>query len=83
MQDKPVALYRTAMARKVNRTEAPIVLIVDDDVSMRWSTGRFVRSLGMRAEPFASAQHCYQRSGRPGSAFRVGGFLRKPGRTRC
>ena len=66
------------MARKVNTTEAPIVLIVDDDVSMRWSTGRFVRSLGMRAEPFASLNICYQRRGRPGSAFRVRGFLCKP-----
>jgi hypothetical protein len=34
------------MARKVNTTEAPIVFIVDDDVSVRRSTGRFVRSLG-------------------------------------
>src|SRR5215831_3025283 len=44
------------MARKVNTTEAPIVFIVDDDVSVRRSTGRFVRSLGMRAETFASPQ---------------------------
>src|SRR5580704_10989910 len=44
------------MARKVNTTEAPLVFIVDDDVSVRRSTGRFVRSLGMRAETFASAQ---------------------------
>ena len=42
------------MARKVNTTEAPLVFIVDDDVSVRRSTGRFVRSLGMRAETFAS-----------------------------
>ena len=45
------------MARKVNTTEAPLVFIVDDDVSVRRSTGRFVRSLGMRAETFASAQN--------------------------
>ena len=44
------------LARKVNTTEASIVFIVDDDVSVRRSTGRFVRSLGMRAETFASAQ---------------------------
>jgi FixJ family two-component response regulator len=44
------------MAWKVNTTEAPIVFIVDDDVSVRRSTGRFVRSLGMRGETFESAQ---------------------------
>jgi hypothetical protein len=44
------------MARKVNTTEAPLIFIVDDDVSVRRSTGRFVRSLGMRAETFASPQ---------------------------
>jgi len=44
------------MARKVNTTEAPLIFIVDDDVSVRRSTGRFVRSLGLRAETFASPQ---------------------------
>ena len=37
--------------------EAPLVLIVDDDVSVRRSTARLLRSSGMRAEGFASAQH--------------------------
>ena len=44
------------MATKTHIAEAPLIFIVDDDVSVRRSTGRFVRSLGMRAETFASAQ---------------------------
>ena len=44
------------MATQTKTTEAPLVFIVDDDVSVRRSTGRLVRSLGMRAETFASAQ---------------------------
>jgi FixJ family two-component response regulator len=67
------------MARKLNTTEAPIVFIVDDDVSVRRSTGRFVRSLGMRAETFASAQHLLP-SKRKTGALRSGSVasLRKP-----
>jgi two-component system, LuxR family, response regulator FixJ len=38
-------------------SEAPLVLIVDDDVSVRRSTVRLLRSSGVRAEGFASAQH--------------------------
>jgi signal transduction histidine kinase len=34
----------------------PLVFVVDDDVSVRRSTERLIRSLGMRAESFASAQ---------------------------
>ena len=44
------------MATKWHTTEAPLIFIVDDDASVRRSAGRFVRSLGMRAETFASAQ---------------------------
>jgi hypothetical protein len=44
------------MARKVNTTEAPIVFIVDDGVSVRRSTGRFVHSLGMGCGFFAHAR---------------------------
>ena len=47
---------KTAMATQTKTPEAPLVFIVDDDVSVRRSTGRLVRSLGMRAETFASAQ---------------------------
>jgi FixJ family two-component response regulator len=44
------------MSPKANTSEAPLVFIVDDDVSVRRSTERLIRSLGMRAESFASAQ---------------------------
>ena len=47
---------KTAMATQTKTPEAPLVFIVDDDVSVRRSTGRLVRSLGMRAETFATAQ---------------------------
>ena len=45
------------MSPCANISEAPLVLIVDDDVSVRRSTARLLRSSGMRAESFASAQH--------------------------
>jgi signal transduction histidine kinase len=45
------------MSPSANISEAPLVLIVDDDVSVRRSTARLLRSSGMRAESFASAQH--------------------------
>ncbi|MBV9391780.1 MAG: response regulator transcription factor [Verrucomicrobia bacterium] len=38
------------------RSEEPIVFGVDDDASMREALSRLFRSLGMRAEMFASAQ---------------------------
>jgi FixJ family two-component response regulator len=44
------------MSPNANTCEAPLVFIVDDDVSVRRSTERLIRSLGMRAESFASAQ---------------------------
>jgi FixJ family two-component response regulator len=44
------------MGTKANTSEAPLVFIVDDDVSVRRSTKRLLRSLGTRAESFASAQ---------------------------
>jgi FixJ family two-component response regulator len=45
------------MSPRANILEAPLVLIVDDDVSVRRSTAMLLRSSGMRAESFASAQH--------------------------
>jgi signal transduction histidine kinase len=45
------------MSLSANISEAPLVLIVDDDVSVRRSTARLLRSSGMRAASFASAQH--------------------------
>lgn len=44
------------MSPSANILEAPLVLIVDDDVSVRRSTARLLRSSGLRAESFASAQ---------------------------
>ena len=44
------------MSPKVNTSERPLVVIVDDDLSVRRSTERLIRSLGMRAESFASAK---------------------------
>ena len=44
------------MSPNANTCEAPLVFIVDDDVSVRRSTERLIRSSGMRAESFASAQ---------------------------
>jgi signal transduction histidine kinase len=44
------------MPPSANISQTPLVLIVDDDVSVRRSTARLLRSSGMRAESFASAQ---------------------------
>ena len=44
------------MSPQSNTSEPPLVFIVDDDVSVRRSTERLIRSSGMRAESFASAQ---------------------------
>ena len=44
------------MPQSANISQTPLVLIVDDDVSVRRSTERLLRSAGMRAESFASAQ---------------------------
>jgi signal transduction histidine kinase len=44
------------MSPSANISLAPLVLIVDDDISVRRSTARLLRSSGMRAESFASAQ---------------------------
>ena len=44
------------MPQSANTSQTPLVLIVDDDVSVRRSTARLLRSSGMRAESFASAQ---------------------------
>ena len=40
---------------KLETMKNPLVSIVDDDSSVRTSTGRLVRSLGFRAEVFSSA----------------------------
>jgi FixJ family two-component response regulator len=44
------------MTSKAKRSEAPLIFIVDDDLSVRRSTARLVCTSGMRAEIFASAQ---------------------------
>jgi FixJ family two-component response regulator len=43
--------------------EAPVISVVDDDLSMRNSTRRLIRSFGFRAEAFASPQE-FLESGR-------------------
>jgi FixJ family two-component response regulator len=51
------------MKAENKKSEEPLVSIVDDDPSVRSSTRRLLRSAGMRAEVFASAEEFLQ-SGR-------------------
>jgi FixJ family two-component response regulator len=44
------------MRVKKQTSDERLVSIVDDDASVRRSTGRLVRSLGFQAEPFESAE---------------------------
>jgi two-component system response regulator FixJ len=44
------------MASQPKTSEAPLIFIVDDDLSVGRSTARLVRTSGMRAETFGSAQ---------------------------
>ena len=44
------------MLNSETATQNPLVSIVDDDASVRNSTGRLVRSFGFRAEVFGSAR---------------------------
>jgi FixJ family two-component response regulator len=48
------------MNAKTKNSEAPLVSIVDDDASVRSSAGRLLRSSGLRAEAFASAEEFLQ-----------------------
>jgi FixJ family two-component response regulator len=48
------------MDAKVKTTKDPLVSIVDDDPSVRSSTRRLLRSSGMRAAVFASAEEFLQ-----------------------
>jgi len=48
------------MNAKNKISEAPLVSIVDDDVSVRRSTQRLLRCSGLRAEAFASAKEFLQ-----------------------
>src|SRR5208282_2820613 len=48
------------MNAKNKMSEAPVVSIVDDDVSVRRSTQRLLRCAGLRAEAFASAEEFLQ-----------------------
>lgn len=46
------------------KADEPIVYVVDDDKSMREALASLIRSVGLRVEPFASAQ-AFLRSARP------------------
>jgi FixJ family two-component response regulator len=48
------------MDAKIKTTKEPLVSIVDDDVSVRRSTRRLLRSCGLQAEVFSSAQDFLQ-----------------------
>src|SRR5277367_4708143 len=48
------------MNAKNKASEGPLVSIVDDDVSVRRSTQRLLRSSGLRAKVFASAEEFLQ-----------------------
>src|SRR5258708_31641853 len=50
----------TGMSAKDKNRGEPLVSIVDDDPSVRSSTRRLLRSSGMRAEVFASAEEFLQ-----------------------
>ena len=66
------------MSAQPNTVEAPLVFIVDDDVSVRRSTERLIHSLGMRAESFESAQDLLS-SGRAAEAKCLLVDVRMPG----
>ena len=46
----------SATAQPDSATEEPVVIIIDDDQSMREALGRLLRSIGLRVEMYASAQ---------------------------
>ena len=66
------------MDTKNKGLHAPLVSIVDDDVSVRRSTQRLLRSAGFRAEAFASAEE-FLKSGRTEETACLVLDLRMPG----
>jgi FixJ family two-component response regulator len=50
----------TASTHPGSATEEPVVLIIDDDQSLREALGRLLRSVGLRVETYGSAQSFLQ-----------------------
>jgi len=66
------------MGTKTNSLDVPLVSIVDDDLSVRRSARRLLRSAGFRVEAFASAEE-FLTSGRAEEAACLILDLRMPG----
>ena len=66
------------MDTKTRTFDGSLVSIVDDDISVRRSTRRFLRSAGFRAEAFASAEE-FLTSGQSGATACLILDLRMPG----
>lgn len=66
------------MGTKTNSLDVPLVSIVDDDLSVRRSTRRLLRSAGFRVEAFASAEE-FLASGRAEETACIILDLRMPG----
>ena len=61
-------------------TEQPVVVVIDDDPSVRKAVDRLLRSVDLRVEPFESAQEFLQ-SGRPDAPSCIVLDVRLPGQS--
>jgi FixJ family two-component response regulator len=77
--ERPPVHHSLMTSDSTNRHRlSPLVAIVDDDISVRRSTRRLLRSIGLRAEAFASAEE-FLISGLAGEAVCLILDLRMPG----